>query len=64
MTYRISVRANADIEAICDYIAKDNPTAASELDQRLHNAIYLLAQFPGMGHGRLDVQDKRFFSGR
>jgi toxin ParE1/3/4 len=60
MTYRISHRANADVEAICDYIAKDDPTAASRLDELIHSTIQLLAQFPGMGHGRLDVQDKRY----
>ncbi len=60
MTYRISRRANADIEEICDYIAKDDPVAADRLDQLIHGAIQLLAQFPGMGHGRLDVQDKRY----
>jgi plasmid stabilization system protein ParE len=37
MTYRISRCANADIEAICDYIAKDNPDAADRLDLRIHS---------------------------
>jgi toxin ParE1/3/4 len=60
MTYRISVRANADIEGSCDFVAKDNPSAASKLDQQIHDAIHLLAQFPGMGHGRTDVTDKRY----
>lgn len=59
MTYRISRRANADIEAICDHIAKDNPAAAARIDELIHSTIQLLAQFPGMGHGRLDVRDKR-----
>jgi plasmid stabilization system protein ParE len=59
MTYRISRRANADIESICDYIAKDNPNAADEVDERIHGTIQMLALFPGMGHSRADVSDKR-----
>lgn len=46
MSYRISPRANADIEGICDYIARDNPDAADRIDDRIHEAITLLAQFP------------------
>lgn len=57
MSYRISVRANADIETICDFVAEDNPNAAHRLDLQIHDAIKLLAQFPGMGHGRADVTD-------
>lgn len=49
MTYHISRRANADIEAICDYIAKDNPDAADRLDARIHNTIEMLSQFPKIG---------------
>ena len=60
MTYRISRRADADIAALCDQIAQDNPDAADRLDERLHHSIELLAQFPGMGHTRPDVRDKRY----
>jgi toxin ParE1/3/4 len=60
MNYRISRKADADIERICDYIAKDNSDAADHLDQQIHRAIQLLAKFPGMGHTRPDVQDKRY----
>lgn len=60
MTYRISPQANADLEAICNYVAQDNPGAADSLDERIHKAIRLLAQFPGMGHARPDVQDTRY----
>jgi toxin ParE1/3/4 len=61
MRYRISRRAEADIERICDYIAKDNPDAAERVDERIHDAIKLLARLPGMGHNRPDVNDKRYF---
>ncbi len=60
MKYRISRRADVDIERICDCIAEDNPDAADRLDQEIHQAIQLLAKFPGMGHARPDVQDKRY----
>ncbi len=60
MIYRISRRANADIEAICDYIAKDSPAAADRLDLRMHTTIEMLSQFPRMGHSRQDVSDKRY----
>ena len=60
MSYRISRRANADIEAICDYIAKDNPAAADSLDLRIHTTIEMLSQFPKLGHARQDVSDKRY----
>jgi len=46
MNYRISKRANADIEAICDYIAENNPDAADQFEDRIHT--------------RPDVKDKRY----
>ncbi len=60
MNYRISRKADADIENICDYIAQNNPDAADRLDEQIHQAIRLLAKFPGLGHTQPDVQDKRY----
>jgi len=60
MKYRISRMANADIERICDHISEDNPDAADRLDQQIHRAIQLIARFPGIGHPRPDVKDKRY----
>ena len=60
MKYRISRRADSDIERICDRIAEENPDAADRLDEQIHRAIQLLAKFPGMGHTRADVADKRY----
>jgi plasmid stabilization system protein ParE len=57
MTYRISRKAQKDLEQISDYIAKTNPEAAEQLDAQLHQAMQLLTQFPGMGHTRADVSD-------
>jgi plasmid stabilization system protein ParE len=39
MNYRISRRADADIERVCDRIAKDNPEAADRLDDQIHQPI-------------------------
>ena len=60
MNYRISRRADTDIDRICNRIAEDNPDAADRLDEQIHRAIQLLAAFPGMGHTRADVADKRY----
>lgn len=60
MKYRISRRADIDIETICDRIAGNNPDAAERLDEQIHRSIQLLARFPGMGHARPDVEDKRY----
>ncbi len=60
MKYRISRRADTDIERICERISEDYPDAADRLDEQLHQAIHLLAKFPGMGHTRADVTDKRY----
>jgi plasmid stabilization system protein ParE len=60
MKYRISPRADADIEHICDRIAEDNPEAADRLEDRIHDAIQRLADVPGIGHNRADVKDKRY----
>jgi plasmid stabilization system protein ParE len=60
MKYRISRRADKDIEEICDFIARDNLDAANRLDERIHQTIKSLAEFPGMGHTRSDVEDRRY----
>ena len=60
MKYRISRKANTDIEGICNRIALDDPEAADRMDERIHRAIELLAEVPGMGHQRADVSDERY----
>jgi plasmid stabilization system protein ParE len=64
MNYRISRKADTDIESICERIAEDNPGAADRLDQQIHQAVQLLAEFPGLGHTRPDVTDKRYLCRR
>jgi plasmid stabilization system protein ParE len=58
--FRIMPRASADIDEIWTYIAQDNPAAADRVEQKLHDAMHLLADFPGMGHVRDDVDDPRY----
>lgn len=60
MPYRLSPQANMDIEAICDYMAESDPAAADRLEDRIHDALKLLAELPGMGHRRQDVSDPRY----
>lgn len=60
MKYRISRRANTDIERVCDHIAQERPDAAERLDEQIHKTIQLLAEFPKLGHTRADVKDKRY----
>jgi plasmid stabilization system protein ParE len=60
MKYRISSRANRDIEEICDRIAQDKPSAADRFDERLHQTMQMLAKFPGAGHTRTDVVGHRY----
>ena len=60
MNYRISRKANNDIADICDRITENNPDAAARLDEQIHATIQRLAELPGLGHTRADVQDKRY----
>jgi addiction module RelE/StbE family toxin len=47
--------ALADLEGIYNWIAKDNPTAALAVAERLFASVEHLAAFPNMGHiGRDD----------
>jgi len=47
--------AEADLEAIHDHIAADNPAAAAELVARLEDLAARLAETPGMGRARPDL---------
>jgi len=60
MIGRITQRADADVEAICRYIAQDNPDAADKLDARLHEEMRKLVRMPGVGHRRADVTNARY----
>lgn len=54
MNIRFSPRALADLEAIHDYIAADNPNAADSVIQRVLQSIAMLESFPLLGRdGRI-----------
>ena len=55
MKLRIAPRADADLDAIWDYIARDNQRAADRVEDDLHSAMRMLAEYPGIGHTRPDV---------
>ena len=61
----LAPEAARDIEEIVSYIAKENVTAALELQGRLLQSFEELARFPKLGHVRADLARKRnllFFS--
>jgi len=60
MKLRITAKADADLQSIWEYFATENPAAANRLEDALHNAMQFLAEFPGLGHCRADVREKRY----
>lgn len=46
--------ALADLEGIYNWIAKDNPTAAKAVVERVFESVEHLATFPHMGHAGRD----------
>ena len=48
----ITTLARADLTEIRDYIARDNPTAAWRLIERLRDRARSLAETPGIGRSR------------
>src|SRR3989442_11250009 len=60
----LSEEALSDLDEIWLYIASDSPTAADRVIDEIYEAIYRLAEFPGMGHLREDLIDEplRFWS--
>jgi plasmid stabilization system protein ParE len=56
--YRLAIQAECDLDAIIDYIAKDNVTAAKMMLDRFYEAFQLVADNPGIGHQRRDLTDR------
>jgi addiction module RelE/StbE family toxin len=44
-----SVDADADNDAVFEFIAADNPAAAAAIDERIQAAVERLVKFPKMG---------------
>jgi antitoxin ParD1/3/4/toxin ParE1/3/4 len=57
-SYRLTERAEADVEAIADFIAADSIDAAMKVVLALEEAFVLLASRPGVGHARDDLTDR------
>lgn len=57
MSFRLSKRAEKDIDEIWEFIARDSVDNADKVDVELHKAMKLLADFPGFGHRRSDVSN-------
>lgn len=53
--YRLTERAEADVDAIADFIAADSIDAAVKVVLALEDACVLLALRPGIGHAREDL---------
>ena len=62
--YILAPSGRDDLDAIWLYIAKDNPVAATRVEQELIAAMRHLGQHPFSGHRREDLTDKpvRFWS--
>jgi plasmid stabilization system protein ParE len=56
--YRLSERAEADVEAISDFISADSIDAAMKVVFALEDAFLLLASRPGIGHVREDLTSR------
>jgi plasmid stabilization system protein ParE len=55
--YRLTRRADIDLDAIWTVISQNNgPSVADRIESELHQAMRLLAEHPGMGHTRADVR--------
>lgn len=62
MTFRLRPEAEADIQAIADYIADDSPAAARRWVDGMYERCRRLGEMPGMGVARPEVRpDLRTF---
>lgn len=52
--------ALADLDALADYIALENPTAAAELVQRIFHHVEQLAAHPKSGNTPPEFQNSRY----
>ena len=63
LTLRILDRAEEDMTLIGEYIARDNPTAASNLLKQFYSTFESLSEYPNLGFKRKDFtyKDVRFY---
>jgi toxin ParE1/3/4 len=53
--YRLTPRAEKDLDEISDYIAADDPVAASRFIDKIEAKCQALAQSPGIGRTRAEL---------
>lgn len=58
--FRLAAQARLDLLEIWHYIAKSSIEAANRVGADLDEAIVQIAEMPGMGHSRADVDDPRY----
>src|SRR2546423_603072 len=56
----LSTEARRDLRKVWWSIAPDNRDAADEMCEKIHDAVELIAQMPGIGHNRIDVPQKKY----
>ena len=56
MSFRLSPEAEADLAAISDYIAVDDPNAARRMLGWLEERFVMLSEFPAMGVARDEIR--------
>ncbi|MCI0540797.1 MAG: type II toxin-antitoxin system RelE/ParE family toxin [Verrucomicrobiales bacterium] len=56
--YFYSREARLDLLEIWEYIARDNVDAADRVEQKVQEAVSMLARNPDLGHLRLDLTSK------
>ena len=56
--YELSPEARDDLQEIWAYIARDNPSAADQLETDIYTAFELLTKNPRIGHKRADLTDE------
>ncbi len=57
--FLLTPAAETQLTDIWDYIASDNPAAATRVLDAFDSAFCMLAESPGVGHYREDLADKR-----
>lgn len=58
MDYILSESAEKDLKQIKDYISEDSPINAKNFIDKIFEAFAKIADFPQIGHSRLDLTEK------
>jgi antitoxin ParD1/3/4/toxin ParE1/3/4 len=56
--YSLTPDARSDLREIRDYISRDSPDAAKSVLAQLRTAMQRLAETPGIGHLREDLEEE------